>query len=95
MKTMVMEGHPGGRWYEVGADGTQATVGTILVWEPPHRLVVTWEINDRWKPGACSEVEVEFVADGPDATLVRLEHRLFESMGAEAGASLRREVDGG
>ena len=38
---------------------------------------------------------IGFIADGPDATLVELEHRKFEQMGAEAGASLRKDVDGG
>jgi hypothetical protein len=42
-----------------------------------------------------SEVDVRFVADGPDATHVELLHHKFETMGAEAGASMRRDVDGG
>jgi hypothetical protein len=42
-----------------------------------------------------SEVDVRFTADGPDATYVELLHHKFETMGAEAGASMRRDVDGG
>ena len=38
---------------------------------------------------------MRFTIEGPDATLVELEHRKFEEMGAEAGASLRKDVDGG
>jgi hypothetical protein len=38
---------------------------------------------------------VRFVADGPEATLVELVHHKFETMGAEAGSSMRRDVDGG
>lgn len=97
MKTMIMEPRLGGRWYELGEDGSEATVGTLLAWEPPHRFVVSWDINGKWKPqpGAGSEVEVRFVADGPDATVVELEHRLFERLGEEAGARIRQDVNGG
>ena len=97
MKTAVMETRPGGRWYELAEDGTQYNVGKILVWEPPHRFVVSWDINSQWKPDTTvgSEVEVRFIAEGASATLVALEHRKFEVMGAEAGASMRKDVDGG
>jgi hypothetical protein len=58
---------------------------------------VSWAISRHWKPEPLvgSEVEVRFVAEGPQATLVELEHRKFDVMGAEAGASLRKDVDGG
>jgi uncharacterized protein YndB with AHSA1/START domain len=97
LKIVVMETRPGGRWYEESEDGSQANVGKILVWEPPHKFVVSWDINSNWKPDTTvsSEVEVRFIPEGPDATLVELEHRNFERMGAEAGASMRKDVDGG
>lgn len=97
MTAMVMETRLGGRWYELGEDGSQADVGKILLWEPPHRFVVSWDINSNWKPDltVSSEVEVRFLADGPEATLVELEHRKFEQMGEEAGEKMRRDVDGG
>jgi uncharacterized protein YndB with AHSA1/START domain len=97
MKAMVFEPQLGGRWYEVGVDGSQAVVGKVLLWDPPNRFVMSWDINCHWKPDPTvgSEIEVRFTADGPDATLVELEHRKFERMGAEAGASIRRDVDGG
>ena len=87
MKTAVLEPHLGGRWYELAEDGSQATVGKIIVWEPPRRFVMTWDINSQWKPDATvsSEVEVKFIPDGANATRVELEHRKFEQMGAEAG----------
>jgi uncharacterized protein YndB with AHSA1/START domain len=93
----VIEPRLGGRWYELGEDGSQTTVGKVLVWDPPNRFVTSWDINAQWKPDArvSSEVEVRFIADGPDATRVELEHRKFEAMGAEAGASMRKDVDGG
>ena len=80
-----MEPRLGGRWLEISEDGTQTSVATITVWEPPHRL----------DPAMKSEVDVRFLADGPDATHVELVHHKFETMGAEAGASMRRDVDGG
>jgi len=92
-----METRLGGRWYQLGDDGSEATVGKILVWEPPHRFVVSWDINSQWKADSTvsSEVEVRFRADGQDATLVELEHRKFEQMGAEGGEKMRKDVDGG
>jgi uncharacterized protein YndB with AHSA1/START domain len=97
VKAVVMETRLGGRWYQLGEDGSQATVGKILLWEPPNRFVISWDINSQWKADltVSSEVEVRFVADGPDATLVELEHRKFEQMGAQAGEKMRGDVDGG
>jgi uncharacterized protein YndB with AHSA1/START domain len=97
MKAMVFEPRLGGRWYEVGVDGSEAVVGKVLLWDPPSRFVMSWDINRHWKPdpNVGSEVEVRFTAEGPEMTLVELEHRKFERMGAEAGASIRRDVDGG
>jgi len=97
LQSAVMETRLGGRWYELAQDGTETNVGKIIVWEPPKRFVMTWDINSRWKPDTTvsSEVEVRFIADGANATRVELEHRKFEQMGAEAGESMRKDVDGG
>jgi len=97
LKTAVIEPRLGGRWYELREDGSQTDVGKVLVWEPPQRFIVSWDFNSRWEPDTTmsSEVEVRFIAEGADATLVELEHRKFERLGAEGGASLRKDVDGG
>ena len=97
MKMAVLEPRLGGRWYELSEDGSQADVGKVLIWEPPHRFVFSWDINSNWKPDTTvsSEVEVRFLAEGPHSTRVELEHRKFEKLGAEAGASMRNAVDGG
>jgi uncharacterized protein YndB with AHSA1/START domain len=97
VRNVLMELRLGGRWLEIAEDGTETTVGTITVWEPPHRLVLVWQINAEWKPDASmkSEVDVRFSADGSEATNVELLHHKFETMGAEAGASMRKQVDGG
>ena len=96
MKTAVMETRLGGRWYELSEDGSETPVGKIIVWDPPRRFVMTWDINSQWKPDTAvsSEVEVKFIPDG-NATRVELEHRKFEQMGIEAGESMRKDVDGG
>lgn len=96
-KAVVMETRLGGHWYELAQDGSRTNVGKIIVWEPPRRFVMTWDINSRWKAdtSVSSEVEVRFVPEGANATRVELEHRKFERMGAEAGESMRKDVDRG
>jgi uncharacterized protein YndB with AHSA1/START domain len=97
MKQAVLEPRLGGRWYELGEDGSQTNVGRVLVWEPPHRFVISWDINSQWKPDTTvsSEVEVRFIADGPRGTRVELEHRNFEKLGEANGTEMRNQVDGG
>jgi uncharacterized protein YndB with AHSA1/START domain len=84
MAKAIMEPRAGGRWYERGVDGSECDWGRVLAWEPPHRLVVTWQINGEWQydpdPEHASEIEVRFTADGPDQTLVELEHRLLDRL---------------
>ena len=98
MVDSVVEPRAGGRWYERGADGTECDWGRVLVWEPPHRLVLTWQINGRWEydpdPEHASEIEVRFTADGPDETIVDLEHRHLDRL-VEARALRDGIVDSG
>ena len=97
VQKVLMEPRLGGRWLEISEDGTETSVATITLWERPHRLVMVWQVNAQWKPDPAmkSEVDVRFTADGPDATLVDLLHHKFETMGADAGASMRNDVDRG
>jgi uncharacterized protein YndB with AHSA1/START domain len=80
----VLEPHEGGRWYERGADGTECDWGRVLTWAPPHRLVVTWQINGQWQydpdPAHASEIEVRFTPDGPGQTTVEIEHRYLDRL---------------
>lgn len=96
----VLEPRKGGRWYSVHEDGSEITTGRMLEWDPPRRLVFSWEINGQWKPETnlafSSEVEVKFTAEGPERTRVDLEHRRFERMPDVQGAKEMRDgVDGG
>jgi uncharacterized protein YndB with AHSA1/START domain len=97
MKTVVLEAGVGGRWLEIGEDGSQTPIGRVLSWEPPRRLVVIWEINGSWKADATvsTEIEVRFIAEGPNTTRIELEHGKFERLGNEAGADVRGKVDQG
>lgn len=84
----VIEPKAGGRWYERGVDGSECDVGKVLVWEPPARLVLAWQVSADWKfdPGLITEVEVRFIADGANATRVELEHRNLDRYGERADA---------
>jgi uncharacterized protein YndB with AHSA1/START domain len=94
--TTTMEPRVGGRWFETGVDGQETTVGHLLVWDPPRRFVVTWEVNCQFNADAAmaSEVEVTFTAEGPDTTLVELQHGKFEKM-PEGGQITRDRVNEG
>jgi len=83
---VVLEPRPGGRWYAVCQDGSEVDTGKVLVWEPPDRLVLAWQITAQWQydPAFSTELEVRFVAEGPRRTRVELEHRQLERYGAEA-----------
>lgn len=94
---VVLEPFQGGRWYERAADGTETDWGTVLAWQPPYRLLLTWQVSPRWTreedPGRGSEIEVTFTPEGPDVTRVDLTHRHLERYGPEAGR-MRRILDG-
>jgi uncharacterized protein YndB with AHSA1/START domain len=80
----VIEPHVGGRWYERGDDGSTCDWGRVLEWEPPSRLVLSWDINADWQPDAAlkTEIEVRFIPDGENLTRVELEHRRLDRYGA-------------
>lgn len=96
-KRVMIEPRVGGRWFERAADGTETTVGHVLIWDPPQRLAVSWEINGEWQsdPNLGSEIEVRFIAESAETTRVELEHRLFERMGIEGGTKMHDSVDRG
>jgi uncharacterized protein YndB with AHSA1/START domain len=90
MADFVVEPEAGGRWYEVGVDGTECDTGRVTAFEPPKRLVLAWHLNENFQydpdPAHASEIEIRFIAEDPTRTRVELEHRDFERHGAGAQA---------
>jgi uncharacterized protein YndB with AHSA1/START domain len=91
----VFEPRAGGSIYDRGVDGSECRWARVLAYEPPERLVFTWDISPRWQVETdlekTSEIEVRFVAEGPERTRVELEHRNLDRHG-EHWESLRDGV---
>ena len=82
---MVFEPRVGGHVLDRGVDGSECRWARVLAFEPPVRLLISWDINLQWQletdPSRTSEVEVRFTPQGPDRTLVELEHRNIDRHG--------------
>jgi uncharacterized protein YndB with AHSA1/START domain len=93
----ILEPFVGGRCYDVDTDGGDCQWGTVLVVDPPTRLVLAWHIQGDWTidldPAHQSEVEVTFTAVDPTTTVVRLEHGCLERHG-EGAIGLHSGVSG-
>ena len=81
----VFEPRVGGNIYDRAVDGSECRWARILVFEPPHHVVFSWDISPRWQietnPDLTSEVEVRFFAETPERTRVELEHRNLDRHG--------------
>jgi len=95
IERIVIEPYVGGRWYTRHEDDSETSTGYVAAWEPPDRLVITWQIGADWRydPKLVTTVEIRFLAQAPDRTLVRLEHRDLEQLGPEA-ARVREMFEG-
>ncbi len=102
----VFEPREGGRIYDRGVDGSECQWARVLAYEPPNRVVFSWDINPQWQLESdlekTSEVEVRFIAETPERTRVELEHRnlgrhgegwegMREGVGSEGGWPLYLE----
>ena len=81
----VFEPRVGGNILDRGEDGSECRWARVLAYEPPDRVVFSWDIGPTWQiepdPEMTSEVEVRFVAEGPERTRVELEHRNLDRHG--------------
>jgi uncharacterized protein YndB with AHSA1/START domain len=81
----VFEPRIGGHIYDRGVDGSQCRWARILAYDPPERVVFSWDISPQWQletdPDNASEVEVRFIAETPQRTRVELEHRHIDRHG--------------
>ena len=81
----VFERRVGGAVYDRGVDGSECRWARVLAYEPPRRVVISWDISPRWQIETdldkTSEVEVAFISEGESRTRVRLEHRNLDRHG--------------
>jgi uncharacterized protein YndB with AHSA1/START domain len=81
----VFEAHVGGNIYDRGVDGSECRWARVLAYEPPDRVVFSWDISPQWQIETdldkTSEVEVRFIAEASDRTRVELEHRNLDRHG--------------
>jgi len=82
---MVFEPRVGGYIYDRGVDGSVCRWARVLTYDPPNRLVFSWDVSLQWQletdPQRTSEVEVRFHPEGPERTRVELEHRHIDRHG--------------
>ena len=98
-RDVVIEPHAGGRWYEIGEDGSEMDWGKVLAWDEPERVALAWQLNAEWTydPDFETTVEIRFTPDG-DHTIVEFEHRDLERFGdkaAEVRGDYETGMDGG
>jgi uncharacterized protein YndB with AHSA1/START domain len=81
----VFEPRVGGHIYDRATDGTECRWARVLAYDPPRRVVFSWDIGPTWQvetdPDKTSEVEVRFIEEAQRRTRVELEHRNLDRHG--------------
>ncbi len=81
----TFEPRVGGHIYDRAEDGSECRWARILAYDPPNRIVFSWDISPYWQLEAdeanASEVEVHFIAETPERTRLELEHRNLDRHG--------------
>lgn len=92
---IIIEPRVGGRWFETGGSGAEADWGKVLAWEPPHRLLLAWQLNAQFSfdPLLITEVEIRFESTNDGLTRVEFEHRNLERYG-DAAPDIFQSLDG-
>ncbi|MGH9155674.1 MAG: SRPBCC family protein [Acidimicrobiales bacterium] len=93
----VFEPNVGGHILDRAVDGSECRWARILAYEPPNRVLFSWDISPYWQleadPDHTSEVEVRFIAETSQRTRLELEHRNLDRHGP-AWDGVRDGVDG-
>ncbi len=93
----IFEPRVGGHVYDRGVDGSECRWARVLAYEPPNRVVISWDISPQWQLETdiekTSEVDVRFIAEAPNRTRVELEHRNLDRHG-NGWDAVRDGVDG-
>jgi len=97
-RDVIIEPRPGGRWYEIDTQDNEGQWGTVLAWEPPGRVVLSWHLDTKFtfqeELARASELDIRFHEMGAQQTRIEFEHRHIERHG-EGHEKLRDALDGG
>ena len=93
----VFEPRVGGFLYDRGIDGSVCRWAQVLAYEPPNRVLLSWNISPQWQieddPKRTSEWEARFIAESAQRTRVEIEHRHLDRHG-EGWQGVREGVAG-
>jgi uncharacterized protein YndB with AHSA1/START domain len=87
----AIEPRVGGRVYERAANGRETPWGTVLAYDPPHRLAFLWIVQLSAEQAQLVDIRFKPEAGG---TRVELTHSGWEKLG-EAATSRREGYDRG